>query len=137
PQFPDYPGRCKRLHSTVLPRAPDGRDGRRSPAMPFPKDFVWGAATSSYQIEGSSEPDQRGRNIYDEFCERPGAVFGNHTGKIAADHCRRYREDVGLMRQIGLGAYRFSIAWSRVLPDGVGAVNEVGLGSTTGWWTNC
>ncbi|HMN39884.1 MAG TPA: GH1 family beta-glucosidase [Phycisphaerales bacterium] len=96
--------------------------------MPFPTDFVWGAATSSYQIEGASAPDERGPNIFDEFCRRPGAVFMNHSGNVAADHCRRYQEDVGLMRQIGLHAYRCSIAWSRVLHEGTGRVSESGLG---------
>jgi len=96
--------------------------------MPFPTDFVWGAATSSYQVEGASAPDDRGRNIYDVFCNRPGAVYLNQSGTVAADHIHRYQEDVGLMRQIGLRAYRFSIAWSRVLPDGVGRVHEAGLG---------
>ena len=95
--------------------------------MAFPKGFIWGAATSSYQIEGASSPEERGRNIYDEFCARPGAVFGGHSGAVAADHVRRYKEDVGIMRQIGLRAYRFSIAWSRVQPDGTGAINEKGL----------
>ena len=94
--------------------------------MAFPSGFVWGAATSSYQIEGSSLASERGANIYDEFCAKPGAVFGGHSGAVAADHVRRYREDVGLMREIGLRAYRFSIAWSRVLPDGVGKPGEVG-----------
>lgn len=97
--------------------------------MSFPSGFVWGVATSSYQIEGSSAPNERGANIYDEFCAKPGAVFGGHSGAVAADHVRRYKEDVGLMREIGLGgggAYRFSIAWSRVLPDGVGKPGDVG-----------
>ncbi len=94
--------------------------------MPFPKNFLWGAATSSYQIEGSSKPDERGANIYDEFCAKPGAVFGGHSGAVAADHVRRYKEDVGLMGQLGLQAYRFSIAWSRVLPDGVGSPGPIG-----------
>jgi beta-glucosidase len=96
--------------------------------MAFPQGFIWGAATSSYQIEGASSPEERGPNIYDEFCAKPGAVFGGHTGAIAADHVHRYQEDVGLMRQIGLRAYRFSIAWSRVLPEGIGRVHEHGLG---------
>ena len=96
--------------------------------MAYPNGFVWGAATSSYQIEGASSPEERGRNIYDEFCAKPGAVFGGHTGAIAADHVHRYQEDVRLMREMGLKAYRFSIAWSRVLPDGVGKVSDRGLG---------
>jgi beta-glucosidase len=73
-------------------------------------------------------PEGRGPNIYDEYCAKPGNIFGGHTGNVAADHVRRYREDVGLMRSMGLHAYRFSIAWSRVLHEGVGRVNEGGLG---------
>jgi beta-glucosidase len=95
--------------------------------MSFPKGFLWGAATSSYQIEGASAPHERGRNIYDEFCARPGAVFGGHTGAVAADHVNRYREDVQHMSDMGLQAYRFSIAWSRVLADGVGAPHAEGI----------
>jgi beta-glucosidase len=96
--------------------------------MAFPRDFVWGAATSSYQIEGASSAEERGRNIYDEFCARPGAVFMGQSGATAADHVRHWKEDIGLMRAIGLRAYRLSIAWPRVLPDGVGRINEAGLG---------
>src|SRR5262249_1755149 len=119
--------RCKRLHSRSSRADPSpGRIG--STGMAFQNGFLWGAATSSYQIEGASSPEERGRNTYDEFCARPGAVFGGHTGEIAADHVHRFKEDVGLMREMGLKAYRFSIAWSRVLPSGVGVVNEKGLG---------
>ena len=96
--------------------------------MSFPKSFLWGAATSSYQIEGASTSAERGPNIYDVFCNRPGAVFMKQSGAVATDHVNRYKEDVGLMRQLSLRAYRFSIAWSRVLPDGVGRVHEAGLG---------
>ena len=96
--------------------------------MPLPKDFVWGAATSSYQVEGASDPSERGPNIYDVFCARPGAVFMGHSGAIAADHVHRFTEDVGIMKQVGLRAYRFSIAWSRVLPEGTGRVHEAGIG---------
>lgn len=95
--------------------------------MPFPKDFVWGAATSSYQIEGGATQDGRGPSIFDVFCRRPGAVYMGHTGDVAADHYNHAREDVGLMQQIGLRAYRLSISWSRVFPDGTGAINEKGL----------
>ena len=93
----------------------------------FPADFVWGAATAAYQIEGAAAEDGRGPSIWDVFCRRPRAVFEGHSGDVACDHYHRYREDVALMRGLGLQAYRFSVSWSRVLPDGVGAVNARGL----------
>ena len=95
--------------------------------MPFPKDFTWGAAAASYQIEGAANEDGKGPSVWDMFCKKPGVVFQGHTGDIACDHYHRYQEDVGLMKQIGLHAYRLSISWPRVLPAGVGAKNEAGL----------
>jgi beta-glucosidase len=93
----------------------------------FPAEFVWGAATAAYQVEGAARTDGRGPSTWDVFCRRPGAVFEGHTGDVACDHYHRYREDVALMRALGLQAYRFSVSWSRVLPEGRGAVNEAGL----------
>lgn len=93
----------------------------------FPKDFVWGAAAASYQIEGAALEDGRGLSVWDMFSRKPGAVFGGHTGDVAINHYHRYREDVQLMREVGIQAYRLSIAWPRVLPEGVGALNEQGL----------
>jgi len=95
--------------------------------MMFPKGFAWGAASSAYQIEGGTPSDGRGPSIWDEFCKRPGAVHEAQTAQIACDHYRRYSEDVALMRSLGLRAYRLSISWPRVLPDGVGRINEQGL----------
>jgi beta-glucosidase len=95
--------------------------------MPFPKDFTWGAAAASYQIEGAANEDGKGPSVWDMFCKKPGAVFQNHTGDVACDHYHRYREDVGLMQEIGLNAYRLSLSWPRVLPHGVGQKNEAGL----------
>lgn len=95
--------------------------------MTFPKDFIWGAATSAYQIEGAVQEGGRGPSIWDMFCRRPGAVYEGHTGDVACDHFHRWQEDVALMKMLGLQAYRFSIAWSRILPRGVGAVNQSGL----------
>lgn len=95
--------------------------------MTFPKDFTWGAATSSYQIEGHAAGEGRGASVWDEFCATPGRVHGGHTGDVACDHYSRYAADVQLMRTLGLGAYRFSVAWSRVLPTGRGRVNAAGL----------
>ncbi len=95
--------------------------------MTFPEDFAWGAATSAYQIEGAVDAEGRGPSVWDVFCRRPAAVWGGHKGDTACDHYRRYAADVALMRQIGLRAYRLSIAWPRVLPGGVGEVNPRGL----------
>jgi beta-glucosidase len=94
---------------------------------PFPADFVWGASTASYQIEGAARADGRGESVWDRFSATPGKVRGGDTGEIACDFYHRYRDDVELMRELGLDAFRFSIAWPRVLPDGRGRVNEAGL----------
>ncbi len=93
----------------------------------FPPDFAWGAATSAYQIEGAAREDGRGESIWDRFSHTPGKVRDGDSGDVAADHYHRYREDIALIRKLGLGAYRFSIAWPRILPDGRGAVNAAGL----------
>ena len=97
-------------------------------SLSFPDGFLWGAATSAYQIEGSPLADGAGPSIWQRFCRTPGLVRDGDTGDVACDHYRRYREDVALMRELGLTAYRFSIAWGRVLPEGRGAVNAAGLG---------
>jgi beta-glucosidase len=93
----------------------------------FPEGFLWGCATSAYQIEGAPLADGAGPSIWQRFTHTPGLVHGGDTGDIACDHYRRYAEDVALMRGLGLNAYRFSIAWGRVLPKGRGAVNAAGL----------
>jgi len=93
----------------------------------FPAGFVWGSATASYQIEGAAREDGRGESIWDRFSHTPGKVANGDTGDVAADHYHRYQEDVALMKTLGLKAYRFSIAWPRILPDGVGPINEAGL----------
>jgi beta-glucosidase len=93
----------------------------------FPEDFLWGAATSAYQVEGSPLADGAGPSIWQRFSHTPGLVKNNETGDMACDHYRRYEEDVRLMRELGLNAYRFSVSWSRVLPVGKGRVNEPGL----------
>lgn len=95
--------------------------------MSFPQDFVWGAATAAYQIEGAANEDGRGPSVWDMFCRKPGAVFKGYTGDVTCDHYHRYQEDVGIMKKIGLRAYRMSISWSRVIPEGTGAVNPKGL----------
>jgi beta-glucosidase len=93
----------------------------------FPKGFLWGAATSAYQIEGSPLADGAGPSIWHRFSHTPGRTANGDTGDLACDHYRRFKDDVALMRDLGLRAYRFSVAWSRILPDGTGAVNEAGL----------
>jgi beta-glucosidase len=93
----------------------------------FPADFIWGAATASYQIEGAVNEDGRGESIWDRFCTIPGAVRNGESGAIADDHYHRYRDDVALMRELGLNAYRFSVAWPRILPTGRGEINPAGL----------
>ena len=95
--------------------------------MSFTADFVWGAATSAYQIEGAWNEDGRGPSIWDICCHEGGHVYESHTGDVACDHYHRFREDVALMREIGLKAYRFSLSWSRLLPEGTGKVNEAGV----------
>jgi beta-glucosidase len=95
--------------------------------MNFPRDFVWGAATSAYQVEGASLADGKGLSIWDEFVRAPGRVANGETGDVACDHYHRHTADVALMRELNLGAYRFSISWPRVLPEGTGAINAKGL----------
>jgi beta-glucosidase len=95
--------------------------------MAFPKNFVWGAATAAYQIEGAAYEDGKGLNTWDIFSKRPGMTFQGHSGDEACDHYHRWKEDVGLMKEIGLQAYRFSISWARVLPEGTGKINQKGL----------
>ncbi|MBK8023042.1 MAG: beta-glucosidase [Chloroflexi bacterium] len=95
--------------------------------LPFPEHFVWGAATAAYQIEGAVGEDGRGASIWDTFSHTPGKIENGDIGDVTCDHYHRWREDVALMRQMNLHAYRFSIAWSRILPEGRGAVNQRGL----------
>ncbi|BEP13715.1 GH1 family beta-glucosidase [Acidothermaceae bacterium B102] len=94
---------------------------------PLPADFIWGVATSAYQIEGAIDVDGRSPSIWDTFCQVPGVIDNGDTGDIACDHYHRWREDLGLVQQLGANAYRFSVAWPRVIPGGTGAVNQKGL----------
>ncbi len=93
----------------------------------FPRDFRWGAATAAYQIEGAWNEDGKGESIWDRFSHTPGKIAGAHTGDVACNHYHRSSEDVGLMRELGIGNYRFSISWPRVLPTGKGHPNEKGI----------
>jgi len=95
--------------------------------LDFPAGFVWGAATASYQIEGATSEDGRTPSVWDTFSHTPGLVENNDNGDIACDHYHRYLEDVALMRDLGLNAYRFSIAWPRLLPNGTGQANAKGV----------
>lgn len=95
--------------------------------MGFCKDFVWGAATAAYQIEGAAYEDGKGRNIWDDFCKEEGRIIDHSSGDIVCDHYHRYKEDVELMKGMGINAYRFSISWSRILPNGIGEVNQKGI----------
>jgi beta-glucosidase len=93
----------------------------------LPSDFVWGAATASYQIEGATNEDGRGESVWDRFCATPGKVRNGDSGAVACDFYHRYHADIALMRELGLDAFRFSIAWPRIVPSGRGTVNTAGL----------
>ena len=93
----------------------------------FPDDFVWGAATAAYQIEGAAFEDGKGVSIWDTFCRQPGRILTGERGDVACDHYHRWRDDVALMQRLGLQSYRFSISWPRVLPFGTGGPNPAGL----------
>jgi beta-glucosidase len=97
------------------------------PLPPFPADFRWGVATSAYQIEGAATADGRGVSIWDTFAHTPGRIADASTGDVACDHYHRYAEDVALMADLGVSAYRFSVAWTRIQPDGTGPANPAGL----------
>ncbi|HEX6968560.1 MAG TPA: GH1 family beta-glucosidase [Micromonosporaceae bacterium] len=99
-----------------------------TPLPDFPADFTWGVATSAYQIEGATTADGRGPSVWDTFSHEPGRIADGTTGDVACDHYRRYAEDVVLMAELGVDAYRFSISWPRIQPAGTGAVNPAGLG---------
>jgi beta-glucosidase len=96
--------------------------------MRFPEGFVWGAAASAYQIEGAASEGGRGPSVWDTFSRKAGAVWEGQNGDVACEHYHRFRDDVRIMKELGLRAYRLSISWTRVLPDGIGAVNAQGLG---------
>ena len=95
--------------------------------MSFQKDFVWGSATASYQIEGAWNEDGRGLSVWDVFCHEPGNIEEGHTGDVACDHYHRYKEDIKLMKELGIKAYRLSISWTRIFPKGIGEINEKGV----------
>ncbi|MDJ0664720.1 MAG: GH1 family beta-glucosidase [Acidimicrobiia bacterium] len=94
----------------------------------FPDDFVWGVATASYQIEGAPEADGKGESIWDRFSRTPGKIRNGDSADVACDHYNLWRDDVAIMKQIGVNGYRFSISWPRVFPNGTGAMNPAGIG---------
>ena len=93
----------------------------------FPGEFTWGAAAAAYQVEGAAREDGKGLSTWDMMCRQPGRVWEGHTGDIACDHYHRWKEDICLMKQVGIQAYRLSVSWPRVIPAGTGAVNKKGL----------
>lgn len=95
--------------------------------MGFPKNFLWGAATASYQIEGAAFEDGKGLNIWDVFSHEDGKVYENHNGDVACDHYHRLEEDLELLVKLGVKSYRFSVSWSRIIPEGIGQVNQQGI----------
>ena len=100
---------------------------KKNSKNPFPKDFIWGVSTSAYQNEGAVLADGKGPSIWDAFCKRKDAIWKGYNGDIACDHYHRYREDVALMKKLGVKAHRFSVSWPRVMPKGSGKVNPKGL----------
>src|ERR1700691_6647358 len=90
-------------------------------------DFTWGVSTSSYQIDGAAHEDGGGLSIWDTYSRIPGKIKNNDAGDVACDHYHRYPEDVALMQEFGVEAYRFSVGWPRIMPEGRGAINEAGL----------
>ncbi|MCG8373492.1 MAG: family 1 glycosylhydrolase, partial [Balneolales bacterium] len=93
----------------------------------FGKDFIWGTATSSYQIEGGHLEQGKGPSIWDAFCTIPGKIHNGETGNVACDHFHKFKEDVGLLKDLGVNAYRLSISWPRIIPDGKKEVNQAGI----------
>lgn len=95
--------------------------------MPFKKDFAWGVATASYQIEGAWNEDGKGASVWDMFSHEPGRIKDGSTGDVACDHYHRFRDDIKLMKELGIRAYRFSLSWPRLIPDGIGELNPAGV----------
>lgn len=104
-------------------------DTRSTSSSHFSQDspFLWGSATASYQVEGAYQEDGRGMTVWDIYSHTPGKVANNDNGDIATDHYHRYREDIQLLQNMGINSYRLSLAWSRILPDGEGEINQAGI----------
>ena len=101
--------------------------GKTLPTRAFPEGFYWGTATAAYQIEGAWNEDGKGPSIWDTFTQTPGKVAGDVSGNRGVEHYYRFREDVALMRELGIESYRFSLSWSRLMPEGTGRVNRAGI----------
>jgi beta-glucosidase len=118
------------MYQLLSKRVMGGRMSQSRPTLTetgFPPDFIWGAATAAYQIEGAVHEDGRGETIWDRFSHTPGKIVGGQTGDVACDHYHLWQEDLLLLQRLNLNAYRFSIAWSRILPEGRGKPNDAGL----------
>lgn len=113
--------------SVTIPSGIQGSSDYRDAGLVFPPGFTFGSATASYQVEGAAGEDGRGPSIWDTFSKTPGKVWNGDTGDVACDHYHRVEQDLDLMKDLGLGAYRFSIAWPRIQPTGTGAVNQAGI----------
>ena len=105
------------------------------PPADFPPDFLWGAATAAYQIEGAWREDGKGESIWDRFAHTPGEIANNDTGDVACDSYHRYPDDIALLRELNLRSYRFSVSWPRIQADGRGPANSAGSTTTSGWST--
>src|SRR6202046_4175136 len=112
--------------AAALPRMPLAQMATPS-LQRFPSNFLWGCATAAYQIEGAVSEDGRKPSVWDTFSHTPGKTFQGETGDIADDSYHLYKEDIKLLKNLGVSVYRFSIAWSRIFPDGTGQANETGL----------
>jgi beta-glucosidase len=115
------------MHVRIQHSARTGGQAAMSQVRVFPEGFLWGAATAAHQIEGSPLADGAGPSIWTRFAHTPGMTLNGDTGDIACDHYRRWKDDVALMKRLGLQAYRFSVSWSRILPEGTGRVNQAGV----------
>ena len=105
----------------------DADQPAKRPPHRFPANFWWGAATAAYQLEGAAAEDGRKPSIWDTFSHTPGKVVNGDTGDVACDHYHRYKDDVKLIAELGVKHYRFSVSWTRVIPEGRGAINQKGL----------
>src|SRR5262245_27331836 len=115
------------LEASAQTPARDKAEAQPESPRQFPKGFYWGVATSAYQIEGAWNEDGKGPSIWDAYAHTPGKIRDGSTGDVANDHYHRYKEDVALMKDVGATAYRFSISWPRIFPQGTGAPNQKGL----------
>ena len=118
----------KSCEASIVPSSRPAVEQDSAPGQAtFPKDFLWGSATASYQVEGAWDIDGRGESIWDRFSHSAGNVKGGWTGDVACDNYHRYREDIAIMKQMNIRSYRYSIAWPRIQPSGSGTSNQRGI----------